>query len=81
MSTTPPKPATLLLWPLLALALTSCATNLPPTPPVPVKPPAIPSPPAIKEPQPSGAYWLKHCKLVLSTQQTLKIPQTQCERS
>ncbi len=81
MNTTQPKPATLLLWPLLALALTGCATSLPPMQPAPVKPPVIPSPPQVKEPQPSGAYWLKHCKLVLNVQQTLKIPQTQCERS
>ncbi len=42
-----PKPATRLIWPLLALAVSSCATQAPPAKlPVQIAPPSLAPPPA-----------------------------------
>lgn len=54
-----------------ALSVTACATKSPPT--LQVEPIRIPSPPAAIEPTPSGTYWTKHCALLKTVRETLKI--------
>ena len=73
--------ATLVFLVLLALILSACATNSPPMPPTAVAPPRIPSPPAINVPLRSGGYWQRHCKLMQTVQQTLRLTVTPCEHS
>ena len=55
----------------LALLLASCASSSPSLPVVPEKI-RIPPPPAAVTPALSGTYWLAHCKLMQSAQDTLK---------
>ena len=71
----------LLLSAVFSLSAASCATPSPPTPPVVVAPPRIPQPPQVSEPLPSGAYWQRHCELMLKVQQLLKETPTPCEQS
>lgn len=74
-------PACWFLSALFLLSMAGCATQSQPTPQAVVAPPRIPQPPQVSEPLPSGAYWQKHCALMLKVQQLLKATPTPCELS
>lgn len=56
-----------------AVMVSGCAAPLPPSPEA---QPTIPPPPVVTAPRPSGDYWIKHCALVRSVLEALKLPPT-----